>query len=175
MRNSAEPTVVTSTAAQPTIPLHGSLRPSASKKRGPGNARRNETVAALPGYTRGLDLHDGLAFVGLSRIREKKVFGGLPLDERRDSLKTGVEEIFEVRVLPGYGNPVVSGAIPTWPRPRPSGLCQRRQNPLDRDHRNGGGRHRNAAVCVAPPFLRQTACLRGLLVPGTLWESGSAP
>jgi len=96
-------------------------------------ARRGvDTVAALPGYTRGLDLHGGLAFVGLSRIRETAVFGGLPLDDRRESLrcgiavvdcatgamvaslffKTGVEELFDVRVLPGYRNPILSGPFP---------------------------------------------------------------
>jgi uncharacterized protein (TIGR03032 family) len=94
--------------------------------------RRTLPVATLPGYTRGLDLHGGLAFVGLSRIRETKVFGGLPLDDRRDSLEcgvavvdcgsgavvatlfftTGVTEIFDVRVLPGYRNPVISGPYP---------------------------------------------------------------
>lgn len=89
-------------------------------------------VADLPGYTRGLDFHGGLAFVGLSRIRETAVFGGLPIDARRESLRcgvavveiasgriaawlfftTGVEEVFEVRTLPGYLNPVVSGPYP---------------------------------------------------------------
>jgi uncharacterized protein (TIGR03032 family) len=94
--------------------------------------RRTMPVAELPGYTRGLDLHGDLAFVGLSRIRETAVFGGLPLDERRDSLRcgvavvnrhtgeivatlfftNGVEEIFDVRVLPGYRHPVLSGPYP---------------------------------------------------------------
>lgn len=94
--------------------------------------RQSVGVADLPGYTRGLDFHGGLAFVGLSRIRETAVFGGLPIDARRESLrcgiavvdpatgrlpawlffKTGVEEIFEVRVLPGYRNPVLSGPYP---------------------------------------------------------------
>ena len=96
------------------------------------SARRTLPVAELPGYTRGLDLHGDLAFVGLSRIRETAIFGGLPLDDRRDSLRcgaaavelrsgrivatlfftTGVEEIFDVRVLPGYRNPVLSGPYP---------------------------------------------------------------
>jgi uncharacterized protein (TIGR03032 family) len=96
------------------------------------SARRTLPVAELPGYTRGLDLYGDLAFVGLSRIRETAIFGGLPLDERRDSLRcgvavvdqkmgqilatlfftTGVQEIFDVRVLPGYRNPVLSGPYP---------------------------------------------------------------
>jgi uncharacterized protein (TIGR03032 family) len=70
----------------------------------------------------GLDLFGGLAFVRLAHIRETPVFAGLPLDEHRDELrcgvavvdcqsgqvvatlffKSGVEEIFDVRVVPGY-------------------------------------------------------------------------
>lgn len=111
-------------------------------------SRTTVPVATLPGYTRGLDLFGGLAFVGLSRVRETAVFGGLPLDDRRDQLrcgvavvecqsgqvvatlffKSGVEEIFDVRVLPGYRNPVLSGPYPDvdqtetiWLVPAPSG------------------------------------------------------
>jgi len=89
-------------------------------------------VAILPGCTRGLDLFGRLACVGLSRIRETAVFGGLPLEARRDSLRcgvavvdcvsgevvatlffrSGVDEIFDVRVLPGYRNPAISGPYP---------------------------------------------------------------
>lgn len=95
-------------------------------------ARAAMPVVTLPGYTRGLDLFGGLAFVGLSRVRQTAVFGDLPLDDRRDTLrcgvavvdcgsgtvlatlffKSGVEEIFDVRVLPGYRNPVISGPYP---------------------------------------------------------------
>jgi hypothetical protein len=113
------------------------------------STRTSVPVATLPGYTRGLDLCGGLAFVGLSRVRETAVFGGLPLDDRRDELRcgvaavdcqsgqvvatlfftSGVEEIFDVRVVPGYRNPVVSGPYPDvdetetiWlvPAPRPN-------------------------------------------------------
>lgn len=111
---------------------------------------RLEPVLGLPGYTRGLDFHGPLAFVGLSRIRETSVFGGLPIAERRAELccglavvdvrsgrqvaglrfHSGVEEIFEVKVLPGIRCPVVSGPLPDvdgseaiWlvPQPRPLG------------------------------------------------------
>jgi uncharacterized protein (TIGR03032 family) len=91
-----------------------------------------ETVAELPGYTRGLALLGSLAFVGLSRIRETSTFGGVPIAERREALKcgvavvelgtgrpiallefhTGVEEIFDVQVLPGIRSPVISGPHP---------------------------------------------------------------
>ena len=70
--------------------------------------------------------------MGLSRIREAAAFGGLPLDARRNSLRcgmavvdcasgevvatlffrSGVDEIFDVRVLPGYRNPAISGPYP---------------------------------------------------------------
>src|SRR5262249_32112002 len=43
-----------------------------------------ETVAELPGFTRGLLFAGGLAFVGLSQVRETATFGGLPLMERLD-------------------------------------------------------------------------------------------
>lgn len=82
--------------------------------------------------TRGLDFFGRLACMGLSRIREAAAFGGLPLDARRDSLRcgvtvvdcasgkvvatlffrSGVDEIFDVRVLPSYRNPAISGPYP---------------------------------------------------------------
>jgi uncharacterized protein (TIGR03032 family) len=103
-----------------------------------------ETVTELPGYARGLALHGPMAFVGLSKIRESSTFGGLPIAERRDALKcgvavvdlatgrqmallefhSGVEEIFDVQVLPEIRSPVVSGphphldgAAPIWTVP----------------------------------------------------------
>ena len=89
-------------------------------------------IVSLPGYTRGMDCVANLAFVGLSRIRETNVFGGLPIAERHHELKCGVavvdlkaretiaslhfdcgvEEIFEVKLLPGYRTPILSGPLP---------------------------------------------------------------
>ena len=43
---------------------------------------RYEPVAALPGFTRGLDFAGPLAFVGLSQVRETAVFSGIPIAER---------------------------------------------------------------------------------------------
>src|SRR5262249_45897315 len=107
---------------------------------------RAEAVTELPGYTRGLALHDRFAFVGLSKIRETSTFGGMPIAERRPELKcgvgvvdlgtgrlvahleflTGVEEIFDVQVLPGARCPALSGpyasldgAAPIWTVPQP--------------------------------------------------------
>jgi uncharacterized protein (TIGR03032 family) len=90
------------------------------------------TVIELPGYTRGMAMIDTFAFVGLSRIRETSTFGGLPIASNRESLKcgvavvdlvsgkqmaflefhTGVEEIFDIQILPGIRSPVMSGPHP---------------------------------------------------------------
>lgn len=42
-------------------------------------AGTTETVVELPGFTRGLSFHGGVAFVGTSQIRETATFGGLPI------------------------------------------------------------------------------------------------
>ena len=98
----------------------------------PANGRA-ETVAELPGYARGLALYDRFAFVGLSKIRETSTFGGMPIAARRSDLKcgvgvvdlgtgrltahlefvTGVEEIFDVQVVPGARCPTLSGPYPS--------------------------------------------------------------
>jgi len=92
-----------------------------------------QTVTELPGYTRGLALHDHFVFIGLSKIRETSTFGGMPIAERRPELKcgvgvvdlstgrlvahlefvTGVEEIFDVQVVTGARCPALSGPYPT--------------------------------------------------------------
>lgn len=97
----------------------------------PATGGRN-VVAAMPGYTRGLAFHTHYAFVGLSRIRETSVFGGVPIADHRDELKcavavvdlrsgqtvaflefeTGVEEIFDVQVLPGCRTVSMTGPLP---------------------------------------------------------------
>jgi uncharacterized protein (TIGR03032 family) len=84
-------------------------------------------VASLPGVARGLAVHGGFAFVGLSKARP--TLEGVPIVERRDELRcglwvvelrtgavaahlefcTGVEEVFDVQVLPGIVSPYISG------------------------------------------------------------------
>jgi uncharacterized protein (TIGR03032 family) len=84
-------------------------------------------VASLPGVVRGLAIFGGFAFVGLSKARP--TLDGVPIVNHRDQLKcgvlavdlrsgqiadhlefaTGVEEIFDVQVLPGVVSPFVSG------------------------------------------------------------------
>ncbi len=105
-----------------------------------------ETIAEVPGYARGMAVHGQFAFIGLSKIRETSTFGGLPIAERREALKcgvavvdlvsgrqiallefhSGVEEIFDVRLLPGVRSPVFSGphpdldeTPPIWMAPSP--------------------------------------------------------
>lgn len=87
---------------------------------------RCETVAELPGFTRGLAFCGHLALVGLSQVRES-VFDGIPLGRRlqpeqrccgvwvidtRSGATLGfvkfegaVQEIFDVQVLPGLAYP----------------------------------------------------------------------
>jgi len=85
------------------------------------NTGRYEAVAAVPGFTRGLDFAGDLAFVGLSQVRESAVFSGIPITERLGpqertcgvcvvdlrrgetvallKFESGVQEIFAVAVL----------------------------------------------------------------------------
>jgi uncharacterized protein (TIGR03032 family) len=104
-----------------------------------------DAVAAVPGYARGLALHRDLAFVGLSRIRETAIFGGAPIAAYHEQLKcgigvlelstgttlatlqfdNGVEEIFDVQVVPGIRCPTF-GSSPgdgdeVWLLPGPPG------------------------------------------------------
>ena len=87
-----------------------------------------ETVAELPGFTRGLVFASGVAFVGLSQVRETATFGGLPVSERVDERLCGiwavdtrsgetlgllrfeelVQEIFDVALLPGLSWPEIA-------------------------------------------------------------------
>lgn len=43
---------------------------------------RFESVASLPGFTRGLTFTGPLAWIGLSQVRESAVFGGIPIAQR---------------------------------------------------------------------------------------------
>ena len=90
---------------------------------------KRDAVARLPGYTRGLAICEGVAFVGLSKIREKREFGGLPIGRAPGELRCGVwavdlrtgqtagfvefvagcEELFAVQVVRGVRWPAVVG------------------------------------------------------------------
>ena len=97
--------------------------------RRPNDRASYETVALVPGFTRGLDFVGPFAFVGLSQVRESAVFSGIPITERlpgeerncgvwvidpdpgRSSrflrFEAGVQEVFAVQVLPGIRYPDV--------------------------------------------------------------------
>jgi len=88
-----------------------------------------ETVAELPGYARGLTFAAGHALVGLSKIREKHLFGGMPVESRTATLRCGVAvidpdtgvqrgllectrgatELFDLRFLHGLARPNILG------------------------------------------------------------------
>jgi uncharacterized protein (TIGR03032 family) len=92
---------------------------------------RYESIAEMPGYTRGLAFCDRYAFVGLSKIRESNIFGGLPIADRYDDkqrkcgvyvvdlvtgkvaaflcFESGCDEIFDIQVLAGVRWPSVVG------------------------------------------------------------------
>ena len=86
-----------------------------------------ETVAHLPGFTRGLAFAGRYAFVGLSQVRER-IFDGIPLTDELDQRVCGVwvvdtdsgavvgflrfegavHEIYDVQVLAGRRWPEVA-------------------------------------------------------------------
>ncbi len=86
-----------------------------------------ETIATLPGFTRGLDFYANLAFVGLSQVRETAVFSGIPITEQKDERICGVwivdidngqvlgflqfqgsvQEVFAVQILAGIRYPEI--------------------------------------------------------------------
>jgi len=88
-----------------------------------------KTIADLQGFSRGMAIHRGLAFIGLSKIRS--TWSGIPLADRREELKcglavvdlhtgnhiaqfditAGVDEVFNVTVLPGITAPFFSGPL----------------------------------------------------------------
>lgn len=105
---------------------------------------RLETIVELPGYTRGLAIHGSLAFVGLSKLRATSAMVGVPIAAAPERLRcgfavvnlqsgqviayldfaAGVDEIFDIQILPGSSAPFLSGpfadrgqAAPVWTFP----------------------------------------------------------
>jgi uncharacterized protein (TIGR03032 family) len=88
---------------------------------------RAEVVCRLPGYLRGLCFRGPYALVGLCKIRERHIFGGLPVQQRGETLLCGVavvdlrsgkeagffeftagcEELYDVQFLPGVYRPMI--------------------------------------------------------------------
>ena len=87
----------------------------------------SQVVCELPGYLRGLCFVGTYAVVGLSKIRERHIFGGLPIQQRCKTLlcglavvdtrtgrlvgmfefTSGCEEIYDVDFLPGIRRPMI--------------------------------------------------------------------
>jgi uncharacterized protein (TIGR03032 family) len=88
---------------------------------------KHVTVCALPAYLRGLSFVGNFAMIGMCQIREKHIFGGLPVQQRHAKLLCGVaivdlrsgqtigmleftsgcQELFEVQFLPGVHRPMI--------------------------------------------------------------------
>ena len=84
-----------------------------------------DVVCELPGYLRGLCFVNGYALIGLCKIRESNVFGGMPVQQRHAELLCGVAvvslrsgkrvgtlsftsgctEIYDIRFLAGIHRP----------------------------------------------------------------------
>jgi uncharacterized protein (TIGR03032 family) len=98
---------------------------------------QRDVVCKLPGYTRGLVIAGSLAFVGLSKVRVTSDWEGVPIAEHPDQLKcgvwvvdldkgvvvgtfeflSGVDELFDVQLMPGVSFPFLSGPYeehPVW-------------------------------------------------------------
>ena len=91
------------------------------------NDGRSTVACGLPGYLRGLCFVGPYALVGLCKIREKHIFGGLPIQQRHASLRCGVaivdlrsgmhvgmfeftagcEELYDVQFVPGVCRPTI--------------------------------------------------------------------
>lgn len=90
---------------------------------------QTDTVAELPGYARGLTTLGPYALVGLSQVRETSTFQGLPVHRQHRPLRCGlwlvhwetgrvvpglefhhgVNEIFDVQILPRRRHPALVG------------------------------------------------------------------
>lgn len=88
---------------------------------------QSTVVCRLPAYLRGLTFVGPYALVGMCRIREKHIFGGLPIQARCERLQCGVavvdvrtgvqvgrfeftagcEELYDVQFLPGIRRPMI--------------------------------------------------------------------
>lgn len=90
---------------------------------------KRQSIIRLPGFLRGIDFHKNLAFIGVCKIREKKTFGNLPIESMFPELECGIyavnvqtssivgfirftkgiEELFDVKILPQCINPHIIG------------------------------------------------------------------
>jgi len=90
-------------------------------------SKSHQVICQLPGYLRGLTFAGNFALVGLCQIREKHIFGGLPVLQREKKLlcgvavidlrtnqqtalfefTSGVQELYEVLFLPEIHRPMI--------------------------------------------------------------------
>lgn len=94
------------------------------------NSGAKKTLTKLNTFLRGIAFHEDLCFIGMCKAREKKSFGGLPLQDDPETdaqcgisvrhlpsfeeigfirFEGGVEELFDIVVLPGYSDPYLIG------------------------------------------------------------------
>lgn len=93
---------------------------------------KRESIEEVPGYTRGLAMYGPFAFIGMSKIRETAVFGGVPIAQNKDELRcgvavvdmrsgssvafiefeTGIDEVFDVQIIPGVSSLSLTGPFP---------------------------------------------------------------
>jgi uncharacterized protein (TIGR03032 family) len=91
------------------------------------NSGKHDVICALPAYLRGLGFAGPFALLGMCQIREKHIFGNLPVQQRFQKLLCGIsiidlrsgqqvavmeftkgcQELFEVQFLPGVRRPMI--------------------------------------------------------------------
>ena len=91
------------------------------------NDGKHAVVCRLPGYLRGLSFVGPFAVVGMCQIREKHIFGGLPIQQTNQKLLCGVavidlrtgsvvgmleftsgcQELYDIQFLPGVLRPMI--------------------------------------------------------------------
>lgn len=96
----------------------------------PSNGHR-DVVCEFPGYVRGLAIRGSIAFVGLSKIRATSSWAGVPIAADPERLKcgvwvvdlikgtiighiefsSGVDELFDVQILPNISFPLIAGPL----------------------------------------------------------------
>ncbi|HXD89195.1 MAG TPA: TIGR03032 family protein [Urbifossiella sp.] len=96
----------------------------------PSNGQR-DVVCEFPGYVRGLAFRGSIAFVGLSKVRVTSSWDGVPIAAHPERLKcgiwvvdlakgsiighiefsSGVDELFDVQILPNISLPLISGPL----------------------------------------------------------------
>ncbi len=106
---------------------------------------KTDIVTNVPGYTRGLAFAGQFAFVGMSKIRETSVFGGIPIAEKLNELRcgvavvdlnsgqavafiqftSGVDEVFDVQIVPDVRVLSMLGPFPDLDDTKPIWLVPR--------------------------------------------------